>query len=206
MSATHALMLETLSQRMLRHCHVEQWREVFLGAAYETIRFDVAQRTVVATDAPLASFSAEEAAALAARLGGVREPSVTVDLVLSFEDPADALRAAMLLQRLAAGRRVRTSLSTAPCTLACYELGGEVRRLIIGAEIHRAEAAMEQAVPGTVVVSAETYALLGERINEHVPDGLVATELEHETVRQASITLAPHASAPMSTFAGLGLI
>lgn len=199
-----ALMLEALSQRVLRHCDVEVWRELFLGAAYATIRFEVAQRTVVATDAPLDSFSREEAALLATHLGGDVEPSAAVDLVLSFPQPVAALRAAMVLQRLSAGRRVRTSLSTALCTIACYETESGSRRLMVGPELARAEKAVAQAVPGTIVLTAETYALLGDRINEHVPDGLLATELEDETVQQASITLAPHASAPMSTFAGLG--
>jgi hypothetical protein len=203
-SPAQALMLEALSQRVLRHCDVEVWRELFLGPAYATIRFEVAQRTVVATDAPLDSFSGEEAALLATHLGGDVEPSAAVDLVLSFPQPVAALRAAMVLQRLSAGRRVRTSLSTALCTVACYETESGPRRLMVGPELARAEKAVTQAVPGTIVLTAETYALLGDRINEHVPDGLLATEMEDETVQQASITLAPHASAPMSTFAGLG--
>lgn len=203
-SPGRAMMLEALSNRVLRHCDVEVWRELFLGPAYATIRFEVAQRTVVATDAPLDAFSGDEAALLASHVGGEAEPSTAVDLVLSFPQPAAALQAAMVLQRLSAGRRVRTSISTALCTVACYETENGPRHLIVGAEIERAEKAVANAVPGTIVLSAETYALLGDRINEHVPDGLVATELDDETVRQASITLAPHASAPMSTFAGLG--
>lgn len=205
MSAGRALMLEALSQRMLRHCDVEVWRQLFLGPAYGTIRFEVAQLTVLAADAPLEGCSPEEAAALAEHLGGELEPSSQVDLVLSFRDPEAALRAAMLLQRLAAGRRVRSALSTHLCTVARYEADGRQRRLVVGAEIERAEVAVARAVPGTIVLSAETYTLLGDRIADQVPDGLLATELEDDQVREASITLAPHASAPLSTFAGLGL-
>ncbi|HEX7892496.1 MAG TPA: hypothetical protein VF522_24300 [Ramlibacter sp.] len=198
-------LLEALSQRMLRHCDVEAWRQLFLGPAYGTIRFEAAQLTLVAADAPLDSCSGEEAALLAARLGGNPEPSAGVDLVLSFRSAAAALGAALLLQRLSPRRRVRTAISTYPCTVACYEVDGTQRRLVLGEAMEQAEAALERAVPGTVLITAETYALIGERIAEYVPDGLVATELEDDRVRQASITLAPHASAPMSTFAGLGL-
>lgn len=206
MSAGRALMLEALSQRMLRHCDVELWRQLFLGPAYASIRFEVAQRTVLAADAPLASFSGDESAMLAARFGAEVEPSGEVDLLLSFQQPSAALRAAMVLQRLASRRRVRAALSTALCTIACYEMDGVAHRMIVGSEIERAADAIAQAAPGTIVISAETYAFIGDRISEQVPDGLVLTELEHDhTVRQASITLAPPASAALSTFAGLGL-
>lgn len=204
-SPGRALLLDALSQRMLRHSPVEEWRAVFLGAAYRSIRFETAELTLLASDAPFAAFSADEAAMLGARLGGRVEPSTGADLLLSFREASAALRAAMMLQRLSTGRKVRTALNTFVCTLACYEFDGIGRRLMVGAEIERGESALEHVVPGTVIVSGETYALLGEGIGDHAPDGLVATELEDETVRQASITLAPHASEAMSTFAGLGM-
>lgn len=206
LDAGRALMLDTLSQRVLRHSDVEVWRQIFLGPAYATLRFETAALTIVAADAPMTAVSGEESEQLAARLGGRPEPSAHVDLLLSFRDPAAALGAAMLLQRLSSRRKIRTAISTALCTVACYEHEGELRRLVVGAEIDQAEAAVARAVPGTVVISAETYALIGDHIAEYVPDGLLATELEDDRVRQASITLAPHASAPMSTFAGLGLL
>jgi hypothetical protein len=205
MDARRAQLLEALSQRVLRHCDVAMWRQLFLGPAYGTIRFETAQLTMVAADDPLDAFSREEAALLAARLGGNPEPSARVDLVLSFRNPAAALGAAMLLQRLSPHRRVRTAISTHACTVACYEVDGTPRRMVMGAEMEHAEAALAGAVPGTVLITADTYALIGDRLAEYVPDGLVATELEDDRVRQASITLAPHASAAMSTFAGLGL-
>jgi len=91
------------------------------------------------------------------------------------------------------------------CTEACYEAATGTRRLVVGAPIEAAEASLGQSVPGTIVLCAQSYALLAEQIGEHAPDGLLATEMEDETVRQASITLAPPASAALSTFAGLGL-
>lgn len=201
-----ALLLDALCERLLRHCDVDVWRQVFLGPAYQTIRFEVVPLTLVATDDPLADISPNEGAELAARFGGHAEPSRVADLVLSFREAADALRAALVLQRLSGGRRVRTVLSTALCTVACFELEGRPCRMVVGREIEQAEAGVRLAAGGTIVVSAETYAVLGDGISEQVSDGLVTTEMEDETVTQASITLAPHASAPMSTFAGLGLL
>jgi hypothetical protein len=198
--------VEALSHRLLRHGGAEMWRQVFLGPAFATLRFEVAQLTLLATDAPLTEFSPNEAAMLAARLRAQVQPSASVDLLLAFPQAADALRAAMVLQRLSDRRNVRTSVSTASCTVACFELGGDARRLIVGPEIECAEEGVAEAAPGTIVICAETYALLGDRLSEHVQDGLVITEGDEYTVTRASITLAPPASAALSTFAGIGLM
>jgi hypothetical protein len=198
-------MRDALSQRMLRHCGVTAWREAFLGAANATLRFEARQYTLLASDAPLAAFSEEEARLLAEHLGGRVQPSEKVDLVLAFAQPAAALHAAMVLQRLATGQRVRSALTTGMCTEAEYETQEGTRRLVVGTGIEAAEASLPQAVPGTIVLCAQSYALLADQISDHAPDGMLATELDDETVRQASITLAPPASAALSTFAGLGL-
>ena len=198
-------MRNALSQRMLRHCGVSAWREAFLGAASATMRFEARQYTLLAADAPLASFSEEEARLLAEHLGAQLQPSANVDLVLAFVQPAAALHAAMVLQRLATGQRVRCALTTAMYTEACYETQDGTRRLVVGSDLDAAEGALRESVPGTIVLCAQSYALLAEQIADHAPDGLLATELEDEQVRQASITLAPPASAALSTFAGLGL-
>lgn len=198
-----APMREVLSERILRHVGVPAWREAFLGAAASTLRFEARQYTLLASDAPLAFFSEEEARLLAEHLGAQLQPSSSVELVLAFGQPAAALHAALVLQRL--GQRVRGALTTAMCTEACYEASDGPKRLVVGNAIEVAEAALAQAVPGTLVLCAQSYALLAEQIAEHAPDALLATELDNETVRQASLTLAPAASADLSTFAGLGL-
>ena len=128
------------------------------------------------------------------------------ELALSFRDPAAALRAALLLQRLAHGRPVRASLTTGRSTIASFDHGGEPRQLVIGAEVERAEDVVLATPPGTIVLAAETYALLADLLVHEVQDAVVATELEGDTVTRASITLAPARSAASSTFAGLGLV
>lgn len=205
MTANNPIMVESLSHRLLRHAGTEMWRQVFLGPAYATLRFEVAQLTLLASDAPLAEFSANEAAMLAARLAAHVQPSATVDLLLGFPQADDALRAAILLQRLSDGRKVRTSVGTFSCNVACFELEGATRRLVVGPEIVRAEEGVAQSTPGTIVISAETYALLGE-LADQVQHGLLMTEGDDGTVTRASITLPPAASAALSTFAGIGLL
>lgn len=203
---THAGLgtaLEALSQRLLRHDGADAWREVFLGPAYRTLRIETLPLALVATDTPIVACSREEARMLAAHLGGELQPSSAADLVFSFDRGASALRAAIVLQRLATSARIRTSMHTAQCTVACFERGGATHRVVVGQEIDQTEGAVRQAAPGTIVISAEAYALVGDRIGQ-VQDALVATEVDDEKVMRASITLAPAASAAMSTFAGLG--
>jgi hypothetical protein len=202
-SDPHALRMEALSQRVLRHWSVDAWRELFLGAGYATIRFEQAQLTLLAADLPT-GVSAEEATLLVQRLGGDSEPTRLAQGMFSFRDPVMALQAALLLQRLSPRRKIRAALSTVECTVALFHLGDRLRRLAVDRDIELTGASVQEAVPGTIVLTAETCALLGDGIHE-LHDGLVATELDDETVTRASITLAPHASAPMSTFAGLGL-
>jgi hypothetical protein len=198
-------LLEALSERILRHAGVELWRRLFLGPTFGSIRFETRALTVLAADAPLERGSSDDRALLAERLGGTLEISRGADIVLAFDEARAALRAAVVLQRLADQRRVRTALNTATATVACFELDGTSQCLVIGAAIERAESALAACSPGTIYLSAASYATLHERIGDDVRDGLVATELENENVTQASIMLPPQAGSPMSTFAGLGL-
>lgn len=205
LATERAAKLDALSKRMLRHGEVAEWRRVFLGPALRGIRFELAQMTLVTADAPLAAISRSEREQLAALLGGTLQLSRNVDLVLAFAEASEALQAAMMLQRLSAARPVRTALSTAMCTVGCYEAEGAQQRVVCGAEMEQAEAGLAQAAHGTVMMCAQTYAALGEGVNEQVQDCVLATEMDEETVTRACITLPPHASAQQSTFAGLGV-
>lgn len=199
-----SMMMEALSERLLRHADVNVWRAIFLGSAQSGVRFETLRYTVLASDSPLGTISAEETTLLADRLGGEEQPTTTSDLLLSFRSPTAALRAALVLQRLSGGRSVRTAVTSVAGTVAVVEIDGKVRRVLVGPEIERAELAVAESVPGTIFVCGDTYNALGDTITEHVRDGLVMTELDEETVTCASITLPPHASAEASTFAGLG--
>lgn len=200
-----AALLEALSERILRNAGAELWRQVFLGPAFGSIRFEARALTLLAADVPTVCGSGADCALLAQRLAGTLETSRAADIVLAFGEARAALRAAVVLQRLAVHGRVRTALNTACATVARFELDGVAHSMVIGSAIDHAESALVACAPGTIYLSASSYATLHDRIEHDVRDGLVATELEDENVTQASIMLPPQAGAPMSTFAGLGL-
>jgi hypothetical protein len=198
-----AVLLECLSERLLRHSGVSLWRQVFLGFAYETIRFETERLTFVATDDPSADINHHEAALLAKRLGARLEPAAGVGLMLTCREPAAALKAALLVQRLCGSNQARTALNTAECAVACFELAGESRRVVIGREIERAAAAARKAASGTVVLCRDTFNLIGDDFSEQVQQGLISVEIENETVTQVSITLSPYAGSTLSAFGEL---
>lgn len=200
-----AALLEALSERILRHSGAELWRQLFLGPAFGTIRFEERELTLLVADVPLVRGNPADRDVLAQRLAGRLEASRAADIVLACDEARAALRAAVVLQRLGGHGRVRTALNTARAVVAFFELDGEAHRFVIGNAIDHAESALAACSPGTIYLSASSYATLHERLGDEVRDGLVATELEDENVTQASIMLPPLAGSPMSTFAGLGL-
>lgn len=199
-----AMLLESLSQRVLWRGDIAFWRRLFLGAACATIRFEARQLTLLAGDAPLAGIHRGELERLAIRVGGEVQIASRADMVLSFSEPDIALEAAVTLQRLSEGRRVRIAVSTVLCMVACFEVDGREHRVVVGPEMEEAEEALARAAAGTILVSAETHEQLGGDFADSVRDGVVTTEMDEQGVTQACITLAPHRSAAMSTFAGLG--
>ena len=206
-NADDIVLLDELSQRVLRHWNAQAWRELFLGPAHATIRFRRAALTLLLADSPLHLMERGEAGLLAQHLRAEpdAEVSSSAELAMSFREPEAALRAALVLQRLVHGRPVRAALTTGACIIASFELGGAPRQLVIGPELERAEASVQATPPGTIAVAAETYALVAELLAHEVRDAMVATELVGDRVTRASITLAPPRTAAISTFAGLGL-
>lgn len=205
LSQGRSAALDALSRRMMRHGDVAEWRALFLGPNLAQVRFETMTFTLVAADAPLECVTDDERLALATRFEGMMQPSGAVDLLLCFRDPARALAAAVGVQRLAGARKVRTAISTAPCTVAFFRGRQGDECLIVGAGVERAEQALDTAPHGTVTLEGGSYGLLEGRLSEHAPDALVMTEMDDDTVTGASITLAPHQSAAMSTFVGLGM-
>ena len=199
-----AMLLDSLSQRVLWRGDIAFWRRLFLGPACATIRFEARQLTLLAGDAPLAGIHRGELEQLALRVGGDVQIPSRADLVLSFSEPETALEAAVTLQRLSEGRGVRVAVSTVLCMVACFELDGRQHRVVVGPEMEEAEEALGRAAAGTILVSAETHEQMGGDFADSVRDGVVTTEMDEQGVTQTCITLAPHRSAAMSTFAGLG--
>jgi hypothetical protein len=197
-------LLELLSERLLRHASVSVWRKVFLGGG-PAVRFEQPMLTLLCSDAPARGWSLSELVLLAERFGGACEPCGDGEALFSFTQALPALRAALLLQKIGADTRVRSCITTGPCTVAVFEVDGQDRRMVLPPEVTRAEAGVRGAASGAIVISPEAYDLLEPWISDEVRDGLVATECHADAITQVSITLAPHNSEALSTFAGLGL-
>lgn len=198
-------LVEVLSDRILRHGDIDVWKRLFISTACNPVHCEVEELTLLAADAALLAPEPEEQDKLLALLGGERQQSRRVDLLLSFQDAPAAVRAAITLQRLSEHHKLRTKVRTCLCNVVRFELDGVEHRSVVGPELDATEEALAQAAHGVVTLSARTYEIVGESLAAQLKSAVVATELEDDTVTRAYIALTPHASAPMSTFAGLGL-
>lgn len=204
MHPDHSPLTKALSDQLLRHASVGVWRKVFLhGDA--GLRFERRVQTLLHANALSRGWELEELAQLAGRFDGRAEPCARGEALLSFDHPLNALRAALLLQKVGADTGVTSGLATGECTVAHFLLDGRACRMTLPPEAARAEARARHAPPGTIVMGADTYDLLEPFMADEVQDGLVAIESDGERVAHVSITLAPHANAALSTFAGIGM-
>lgn len=148
-------------------------------------------------DAPDEGWGDDEATIFASKFGARSQQGAGIDFVLSFTEPVKALRAAVVWQRLSGGTLPRLALHMMDCTDPDQRALQEA--IDLGSRLAMA------APAGTIALSAVAYAVFGEQITREIRDALVMTEVDEGEVTQASILLAPKASAELSTFAGLGL-
>lgn len=198
-------LVEALSDRVLRHGDVDLWKRLFVGTSHSAVRYGVEELTLLAADSALVAPSPDDLDKLLELLGGERQPSRRVDLLLSFKDAHAAVRAAIKLQRLSEGHMLRANVRTCLFSVASFELRGAECRRVLGPELDATEESLSQSPRGVVTLSARTYELVGERLSAQLRNAVVTTELQDETVTCAYVALTPRASSPMSTFAGLGL-
>lgn len=194
---------DALSERLIRSGALETWSDLFLSRAFDTIRFGSTTCSLLTSDDPLEPDV--DPGLLAKRLGATAQPSVVAGQMLAFDEALAAVRSAIVMQRLAPKRRLRSGVSTVQCNVARFELGGRMQEVLFGPAVERAEAALAQVAAGTIAICPATYGLLGDRIGDHAPEAMIATESANDTVMQAFITLPPQRAAAMSTFAGIGL-
>ena len=195
---------DALSERLIRSGALETWSDLFLSEAIESIQFGAMTCSLLASDDPLDDDV--DPGLLAKRLRGVAQPSVVAGQMLAFREALSAVRSAIVIQRLAPTRRLRSAVRTFQCKVARFELAGRTQQVLFGPAIEQAEAALAQVAAGTIAICPATYALLGDRIGDHAPEAMIATESANDTVTQAFITLPPQRAAAMSTFAGIGLV
>jgi hypothetical protein len=206
LSPDHALHMEVLSDLLLQRHEPALWREVFLGNATRPVTFEQATLTMVCTDAPDHGWRRAELAALAGRFGGWCEMAESRTALLCFSEPALALRAALLLQKIGAETQVRAFVTAGPCTVAYIEVEQDLRHFVLPSQEQRATDSLLRVAAGAVEISAEIYEELEPLLADETGGALVMTEFDDtESATQTSITLVPTPSAAMSTFAGLGL-
>lgn len=199
------VLADALSDRILRHGDVDVWKRLFIGSAYRSVQYRTEELTLLVADAALLAAGPQGRQQLVGWLGGDSQPSRRVDLLLTYRDADTAVRDAINLQRMSDGHMLRCEVRTGSFSVAHFELDGVAYRRLVGPEIEAAEEALALAARGVVTLSARTYELVDAKLSTKLKNAVVATEMQDETVTRACIALTPHASAPMSTFAGLGL-
>lgn len=164
-SHEHALLLEALSDKVLHQLPPAVWKDLFLGAERQSIRFEQRHLTLVYADVdvppgqPGAATERlyQEVQRLNTRHNGRLDPYVNATLLATFENPGAAVRMAMELQRAAAGVALRIGVVSGACTLAFFRVQGRLWCTPLGTQPQRAAQVAAKASPGSIVISPETY-------------------------------------------------
>lgn len=205
-----ARRVEELSERLSRHFSAAAWDRLFHGPGLAGIRFEQKPLTLLYAETALMphhgaagrdTFTAE-VDWLVARHGGDVDPFAYGAVLAYFNDPHACVRMAMELQRSCPERHLRIGVHTGTCVVATFECEGFERTALLGPETGAAARAAQSAATGSIVITAQTYALVQEALLDD-PAGCLLTEEFHDSdLAQACLTPAP---LEMSSFAGLGL-
>jgi class 3 adenylate cyclase len=160
-----ALLLEALSDKVLHQLPPAVWKDLFLGAEGDTIRFEDRQLTLVYADvvAPAGEPGSaterfyQELQRLNTRHNGRLDPYVNATALATFENPGAAVRMAMELQRAAGEVALRVGVVSGTCTLAYFRAQGRLWCTPLGPQTERAAAVAAGAAVGGIVISPETY-------------------------------------------------
>jgi len=160
-----AMLLEALSDKVLHQLPPKVWKELFLGAGRDSIRFERRQLTLVHGEAQApagAPGSANERfyrelQRINERQNGRLDPYIDAAALVTFEDPGAAMRMAMELQRCAGEVRLRVGVVSGLCTLAYFRAHGRLWCTPLGAQPARAAEVAATAAWGGIVISPEAY-------------------------------------------------
>lgn len=205
-----SVMLDALSERVLRHLSVTAWRKLFLqNPRSDVMHFEHSSGTLLCAELPGARWRAgapvlAELSFLANCYGGHVDPCPPTAALIQFDEPTLALDMALQLQEVANDTAFQVGIVTGSFTTAVLRLDGKLLRMLVGAEVTRAAAVARLATAGTIRMGAESYLALQDNI-ARVPAGVISTEYEDDQMTAVSLTLAPRSTAYLSTFAGLGL-
>jgi hypothetical protein len=204
-----SLLLETLSDRVLRNLSPAAWRKLFLRPHQEVMQFAPAQGTVLCAALPgsawaLGGHAQSELAFLATCHGGQLDPCPEASALVRFDNAQAAFNMAVEMQQSALHPRFQVGLATGDCTQALLALDDGVLRVLLGSTVERAATVARLASPGSIRMAPETFAELQQRLVD-MNCGVLTTEYAEEAMIAASLTPTPHSTAHLSTFAGLGL-
>lgn len=208
---SQAEQLEALSARMAWCMPHAEWQRIFVEEEGRAVQFAEAMLTLVHAEPelPLDGEQAQrvrrELQALASSHNGKVDRSAGASSLTVFQSPRAALRMALGIQRLGEGVQFRTGVFTGLCTLAFFEAKGQRWFVVVGAERGQSAEMAWNAVAGTIAISAASYHLLGDGLEEEVGGALVSQEFDGNELAQATVILPPRANAFQSSFAGLGL-
>jgi class 3 adenylate cyclase len=124
-------------------------------------------------------------------------------MLMAFQDPAAALRAAVDLQQLVGGVRVQVGIAEGARSVAVVDAGDSILRVSLGAAVDGAARASSMAPAGTIRMDAAVFGLMQDQVRD-LPHVVVTTEYDSTGVEAVSLVMAPRASEAQSTFAGLG--
>jgi hypothetical protein len=193
--------LQDLSDRLARDYDASTWKAAFRAGTMPSL--DERELTVLCTDLPATGWTVQDMDALASRFGGRGEPCAQGKALLVFDDQADAIRAALSVQRLAAGQGVRSCLACGPVHEARFMVNGHEMRVLAGTLVDAALQGLFCNAGGTIALEPCSYASLEQSLAQHARDAVLTTEWDDCVVTAAMLTPAPCADAG-STFAGLG--
>lgn len=201
-----SLLLDALSQRVLRHLSASTWRKLFLRPVAEVMQFATVQGTFLSASAqgPAGHGDQRHLEFLARAHGGELDPCPEGAVLVSFDDPHDALAMAIELQHAAGEVRYQVGIATGDCVLATLQMEGTPLPVLVGGAIDRVDALTRHATAGSIRIAPETFELLHDAV-QRITGCMVMTEYDGDEPGATSLTLAPKSNAFLSTFAGLGL-
>lgn len=202
----HARRMDVLGERLARHLSSGEWQDLFHGDSAGSLEFvQVPLCLLLVAAAPLNGAAGERAdflahlAELAGRHGGTLDVFERDATVLLFDEPANALRAALDLQGSCPRHGVRLMLHDLRAELARFEHRQAAQRTLVGGEVERL--VRELGPPGAgLSVSPPAYAALRTELGHAQGDVVFSARWLGESVVQGQLMAfdAPRAAASLT--------
>ena len=200
-SSVYTRRVDLLSEKLARHVSPESWARLFHGPDANSISFEEKQQTILYAvvagrglqeERDRDSFRAE-VEWLATRHRGNVDRYEDAACVVAFDEPAACMRMALDLQNSARSLDLRVGVHTGICEIGTFRSEHEMRCTLIGLETRlAAKVAATATTPGSIAVSAETYALVKDDI--HADASRCQLTEEFQDSDRAEVCLKPPSS------------